>query len=101
MSTPATRTEGVQADLRDPAAVDHAAADCSMVVHLAGVTQEGPFAEMVEHTITGTHQVLKAAGYAGDNESQVSASSRAALRPSGRTSVGEFESHSGPPRCRA
>ncbi|MGW0446201.1 NAD-dependent epimerase/dehydratase family protein [Streptosporangium sandarakinum] len=53
--------EFVQADLRDPAAVNDDAAGCSVVVHLAGVTQEGPFAEMVEHNITGTHHVLEAA----------------------------------------
>lgn len=53
--------EFVQADLRDQAAVEKATAGCSAVIHLAGVTQEGPFAEMVEHNITGTHHVLEAA----------------------------------------
>lgn len=30
-------------------------------MRLAGITQEGPFADMVEHNITGTHHVLEAA----------------------------------------
>jgi uronate dehydrogenase len=54
-------TEFVQADLRDQAAVHEAAAGCSAIIHLAGLTQEGPFAEMIEHNITGTHHVLEAA----------------------------------------
>lgn len=29
-------------------------------MHLAGITQEGPFAEMVGHNSTGTHHVLEA-----------------------------------------
>ncbi|MEW2615144.1 NAD(P)-dependent oxidoreductase [Streptomyces sp. NPDC047880] len=51
----------VQADLRDQAAIEAAAARVSAIVHLAGVTDEGPFAAMVEHNITGTHHVLEAA----------------------------------------
>lgn len=58
---PPADTEFVQADLRDSEAVARAAAEVSAVIHLAGVTQEGPFAEMVEHNITGTHHVLEAA----------------------------------------
>lgn len=53
--------EFVQADLRDQAAIEKASAGCSAVIHLAGVTHEGPFAAMVEHNITGTHHVLEAA----------------------------------------
>ncbi|MGH3566465.1 MAG: NAD-dependent epimerase/dehydratase family protein [Pseudonocardia sp.] len=58
---PPQRVEFVQADLRDQSAVEKATAGCSAVIHLAGVTQEGPFAEMVAHNITGTHHVLEAA----------------------------------------
>lgn len=53
--------EVIEADLRDQGAVEKAAAGVAAVIHLAGVTQEGPFAEMVEHNITGTHHVLEAA----------------------------------------
>lgn len=53
--------EFIQADLRDGGAFDQAAAGTSAVIHLAGVTQEAPFPQMVEHNITGTHHVLEAA----------------------------------------
>ncbi len=58
---PPAGAEFVQADLRDLRAIEKAAAGISAVVHLAGLTHEGPFAEMVEHNITGTHHVLEAA----------------------------------------
>jgi uronate dehydrogenase len=58
---PPPGAEFVQADLRDLEAVEKATTGTSAVVHLAGITQEGPFAEMVEHNITGTHHVLEAA----------------------------------------
>lgn len=58
---PPEGTEFVQADLRDQSVVEKAAAGCSAVIHLAGVTHERPFAEMVEHNITGTHHVLETA----------------------------------------
>lgn len=51
----------IQADLRELAAVEKATTGVSAVIHLAGVTQEGPFPAMVEHNITGTHHVLEAA----------------------------------------
>lgn len=53
--------EFVQADLRDLHTVDRAAAGTSAVIHLVGITQEGPFPEMVEHNITGIPHVLEAA----------------------------------------
>ncbi|MFB7597632.1 NAD-dependent epimerase/dehydratase family protein [Streptomyces sp. NPDC056160] len=53
--------EFVQAHLRDLDATEKAAAGISAIVHLAGITQERPFADMVEHHITGTHHVLEAA----------------------------------------
>ncbi|APU16531.1 MULTISPECIES: NAD-dependent epimerase/dehydratase family protein [Actinoalloteichus] len=58
---PPEGAEFIQADLREQSVVEQAASGCSAVIHLAGVTQEGPFAEMVEHNITGTHHVLEAA----------------------------------------
>ncbi|WP_329562076.1 NAD-dependent epimerase/dehydratase family protein [Kitasatospora sp. NBC_01266] len=63
--TPAVRppagAEFVQAHLRDQDAVDKAAVGACAIIHLAGSSQEGPFADMVEHNITGTHHVLEAA----------------------------------------
>ncbi|GIM86708.1 NAD-dependent epimerase/dehydratase family protein [Salinispora arenicola] len=53
--------EFVQADLRDLDAVEKASTGVAAVVHLAGITQEGPFPAMVEHNVTGTHHVLEAA----------------------------------------
>jgi len=61
VTNPPEGAEVIEADLRDQAAVEKAAAGASTIIHLAGVTQEGPFAEMVEHNITGTHHVLEAA----------------------------------------
>ncbi|WP_418154515.1 NAD-dependent epimerase/dehydratase family protein [Actinoalloteichus caeruleus] len=58
---PPQGAEFVHADLRDQMVVEKAADGATAVVHLAGVTQEGPFAEMVEHNIIGTHHVLEAA----------------------------------------
>ncbi|MEV4383567.1 NAD(P)-dependent oxidoreductase [Streptosporangium sp. NPDC049644] len=58
---PPAGTEFVQVDLRDQDAVSQAAAGMSAIIHLAGITQEGLFSEMVEHNITGTHHVLEAA----------------------------------------
>ncbi|MFD4577916.1 NAD-dependent epimerase/dehydratase family protein [Streptomyces sp. NPDC058417] len=58
---PPASAEFVQADLRDLDAIEKAAAGISAVVHLAGITQEGQFADMVGHNITGTHHVLEAA----------------------------------------
>ncbi|WP_280316629.1 NAD-dependent epimerase/dehydratase family protein [Nocardia wallacei] len=58
---PPAGAEIVSADLRDLPAVEQATAGSSAIIHLAGVTQEGPFAEMVGHNITATHHVLEAA----------------------------------------
>ncbi|WP_267905308.1 NAD-dependent epimerase/dehydratase family protein [Streptomyces marianii] len=57
---PPAGVEFVRADLRDLDATEKAAAGISAIVHLAGITQEGPFADMVEHNITGAHHVLEA-----------------------------------------
>ncbi|MFC0599248.1 NAD-dependent epimerase/dehydratase family protein [Streptomyces palmae] len=58
---PPAGAEFVQADLRDLDTIEKATTGTSAVVHLAGITQEGPFTEIVEHTITGTHHILEAA----------------------------------------
>ncbi|MFD7580960.1 NAD-dependent epimerase/dehydratase family protein [Kitasatospora sp. NPDC059817] len=53
--------EFIEADLRDLGAVERAATGVRAIIHLAAASQEGPFATMVEHNITGTHHVLEAA----------------------------------------
>lgn len=58
---PPAGAEFLLADLRDQSEAEKAAAGISAAIHLAGVTQEGPFAEMVEHNITATHHILEAA----------------------------------------
>ncbi|MBK3589666.1 NAD(P)-dependent oxidoreductase, partial [Streptomyces sp. MBT57] len=58
---PPARAEFIQADLRDKGAVDKAVAGAGAVIHLAGITEEAPFAEVVEHNITATHLLLEAA----------------------------------------
>ncbi|WP_433358578.1 NAD-dependent epimerase/dehydratase family protein [Streptosporangium sp. CA-115845] len=58
---PPAGAEFVQADLRDQGAIEKAAAGISTIIHLAGITQEGLFTEMVEHNITSTYHVLEAA----------------------------------------
>ncbi|MDW4918599.1 NAD(P)-dependent oxidoreductase [Streptomyces californicus] len=58
---PPAGAEFVQADLRDKGTVDKAVAGAGAVIHLAGITEEAPFAEVVEHNITATHLLLEAA----------------------------------------
>ncbi|MGA5819929.1 NAD-dependent epimerase/dehydratase family protein [Kitasatospora sp. NPDC094028] len=58
---PPAGTEFIQADLRDLDAIERAAVGVRAIIHLAAASQEGPFAAMVEHNITGTHHVLEAA----------------------------------------
>ncbi|MER0445699.1 NAD(P)-dependent oxidoreductase [Streptomyces sp. Edi4] len=60
-SLPPAGADFLQADLRDQEAIEKDTIGISAVVHLAGLTHEGPFASMVEHNITGTHHVLEAA----------------------------------------
>ena len=61
----AANEEALRGDLRDPDDVARAVADVEVIVHLAGVPVEAPFAEVVEHNILGTHQLLEAARHAG------------------------------------
>ena len=48
-------------DLRDLTATIEATAGGSVVIHLAGITEEAPFPEVCEHNILGTYHVLEAA----------------------------------------
>lgn len=56
---PPAGAESVPVDLRDLPAVEQAAAGTA-AIHLAGVTQEGPFSEMGDYNFTATHHVLEA-----------------------------------------
>ncbi|ARF73056.1 SDR family oxidoreductase [Kitasatospora albolonga] len=58
---PPTDAEFVQADLREASAVERGVAGAGAVIHLAGIAEEAPFAEVVEHNITATHLLLEAA----------------------------------------
>ncbi|MFG2823718.1 NAD-dependent epimerase/dehydratase family protein [Kitasatospora sp. NPDC048365] len=49
------------ADLRDPAAVEAALSGADRVVHLAGMPDEAPLAELLEANVLGTQHVLEAA----------------------------------------
>ena len=55
----------VVADVRDGAAVERAAAGADAVVHLAGISGEAPFADILDVNIDGTYQVFDAARRAG------------------------------------
>ncbi|RFS82002.1 NAD(P)-dependent oxidoreductase [Actinomadura spongiicola] len=55
----------LRADLTDPADAGRAVEGADAVVHLAGVPDEAPFPDLVEHNILGTQRVLEAARVAG------------------------------------
>jgi uronate dehydrogenase len=57
--------EPVVADVRDAAALDRALAGADAVVHLAGISGEAPFADILAANIDGTYQVFDAARRAG------------------------------------
>jgi hypothetical protein len=48
-------------DLRDLTATIQATVGGSVLIHLAGITEEAPFPEVCEHNILGTYHVLEAA----------------------------------------
>lgn len=52
-------------DLRDAAAVESALAGADRVLHLGGVPDEAPLADLLEANVLGTHHVLEAARRAG------------------------------------
>jgi uronate dehydrogenase len=48
-------------DLRDLTATIQATVGGSVLIHLAGITEEAPFPDICEHNILGTYHVLEAA----------------------------------------
>jgi uronate dehydrogenase len=58
-------TDAVVADVRDDAALDRALSGVDAVVHLAGIAEEAPFADILEANIDGTYRVFDAARRAG------------------------------------
>ncbi|MEU8135146.1 NAD-dependent epimerase/dehydratase family protein [Streptodolium elevatio] len=52
-------------DLRDGAAVESALAGADRVLHLGGVADEAPMADLLEANVLGTHHVLEAARRTG------------------------------------
>jgi uronate dehydrogenase len=57
--------EWIVGDIRDPAALDAAFDGVDAVVHLAGLSLEAPFADIMSANIDGTYQVFEAARRAG------------------------------------
>ncbi|HZB50850.1 MAG TPA: NAD(P)-dependent oxidoreductase [Mycobacteriales bacterium] len=55
----------IVADIRDGAAMEQAMAGMDGVVHLAGISGEAPFADLLDVNINGTYQVFDAARRAG------------------------------------
>jgi uronate dehydrogenase len=53
--------EIVAADLADAAAVEAAVRGCDAIVHLGGISMEGPFAPILQANILGTYNVYEAA----------------------------------------
>jgi uronate dehydrogenase len=54
-------TQTLRVDLRDLPATIKATVGASVLIHLAGITEEAPFPEICEHNILGTYHVLEAA----------------------------------------
>ncbi|MEV0183362.1 NAD-dependent epimerase/dehydratase family protein [Streptomyces sp. NPDC050625] len=64
--TPQAEYETVHTvDLRDAAAVESALAGADRVLHLGGVPDEAPLADLLEANVLGTHHVLEAAQRTG------------------------------------
>ncbi|MGW6914208.1 NAD-dependent epimerase/dehydratase family protein [Kitasatospora sp. NPDC054939] len=63
-------------DLRDPVAVESALAGVDRVLHLGGVPDEAPLADLLEANVLGTHNVLEAARRAGIQRVVLASSNR-------------------------
>lgn len=63
-------------DLRDPAAVESALAGADAVLHLGGVADEAPLADLVAANVLGTHHVLEAARRVGIERVVLASSNR-------------------------
>lgn len=68
----------VTVDLRDPAATHEALAGVDAVVHMAGIPDEAPFADLLEANVLCTHHVLEAARRHGIARTVLASSNRAA-----------------------
>ncbi|MEU6370265.1 NAD(P)-dependent oxidoreductase [Streptomyces sp. NPDC046931] len=74
---PETDNEDVHTiDLRDAAAVDSALAGAGQVIHLGGVPDEAPLADLLEANVLGTHHVLEAARRGGIERVVLASSNR-------------------------
>jgi uronate dehydrogenase len=63
-------------DLRDAAAVESALTGVDVVLHLGGVPDEAPLADLLEANVLGTHHVLEAARRAGSARVVLASSNR-------------------------
>ena len=61
MAAPGAGEEVMTAALQDAAAVDRVVAGCQAIVHLGGISTEGPFAPILEANIVGVWNVYEAA----------------------------------------
>ncbi|MDQ0904373.1 uronate dehydrogenase [Streptomyces canus] len=72
-----TATEEVRiVDLRDAAAVESALAGVDSVLHLGGVPDEAPLADLLQANVLGTHHVLEAARRVGSGRVVLASSNR-------------------------
>ncbi|MEV4969367.1 NAD(P)-dependent oxidoreductase [Streptomyces sp. NPDC024062] len=63
-------------DLRDAAAVESALAGADQVLHLGGMPDEAPLADLLDANVLGTHHVLEAARRAGTGRVVLASSNR-------------------------
>ncbi|MCY1649427.1 NAD(P)-dependent oxidoreductase [[Kitasatospora] papulosa] len=63
-------------DLRDPAAVEAALAGVDQVLHLGGMPDEAPLADLLDANVLGTYHVLEAARRAGTARVVLASSNR-------------------------
>ncbi|MFF7445811.1 NAD-dependent epimerase/dehydratase family protein [Streptomyces sp. NPDC008132] len=70
------REEVRTVDLRDAAAVESALVGVDSVLHLGGVPDEAPLADLLEANVLGTHHVLEAARRVGSRRVVLASSNR-------------------------